>query len=61
MTNDKCLDLDVVDLDLAVEGRVVHAEQLGGAALVAAGDIERAADQFDLEARVFVLERDAAV
>src|SRR5215475_12589218 len=54
------LYLDVVDLDLAVERRVVHSEQLSGAALMAAGDFESAADQLDLEARDLVIERDAA-
>ena len=55
-----CSELDVIDLDLAVEGGVVHAEQLGGAALVTVGDFERATDQFDFKARDFVIERDAA-
>src|SRR5262245_13607857 len=54
------LNPDVVDLDLAVERGVVHSEQLSGAALVAAGDFERATYQLDLEARDLVIERDAA-
>src|SRR5262245_17114241 len=54
------LNLDVIDLDLAVERRVVHSEQFRGAALMAAGYFERAADQLDFEARDLVIERDAA-
>src|SRR5262247_3671109 len=54
------LNSDVIYLDLAVKRRVVHSEQLSGAALMAAGDFERAAYQLDLEARDLVIERDAA-
>src|SRR5215510_3364114 len=60
MENGKRLNLDVVDLDLAIERRVVHPEQFRGSALMAAGDFERAADQLDFEARDLVIERDAA-
>src|SRR5512145_2213838 len=54
------LNLDVIDLDLAVERRVVHSEQFRGAALKAAGYFERSSDQLDFEARDLVIERDAA-
>src|SRR5215813_9566365 len=54
------LNFDVVYLNLAVERRIVHSEQLSSAALMAAGEFERAADQLDLEARDLVIERDAA-
>jgi hypothetical protein len=50
------LKFDVIDFDLAVECSVIHPEQLGRLALVAARDVEGAANQFDLEARDFVIE-----
>src|SRR5262245_40574994 len=54
------LNFDVVYLDLAVERSVVHSEQFRGAALMAAGNFERAAYQLDFEARDLVIERDAS-
>src|ERR1044072_93264 len=53
-------ELDVVGLDLGVERGGVHPEQPGGAGLVAAGLVEGAADDVDLEAAHVVVDVDAA-
>src|SRR5205085_3161837 len=54
------LQPNIVIANLAIERRRVHAEQLGGARLMAAGNFQGAANQLDLKTIHFVVEGNAA-
>ena len=50
----------IVDLNLAIERRVIHPQQLSRLALMPARQFQRALDQLHLKARAFVIKRNVA-